>query len=756
MIKESDPLFHEIASNFQDGLWATDHEDRLIFFNASMERISGVTADQVLGLDVMSDFREETVRYFIQYYDRAKESLQPVEYEAEIMTPAGRTTIQCGWCIPRILDGQYNGMICSIRDVTELKKGEKTIFEKTALLEALLNSSIDGVLIVNPEGRRVLQNRRTIELWKIPGHIADDPDDLLQLEYVMQMTVNPEAFLKQLNFLNDHPEESTQDEVHLKDGTILERYSAPVLGKDGQYFGRIWCFHDITSRKKAEIALSESETLFRTIFDLAGDGMFVVDYEKSCFLLANRQCLKLLGYTLQEFVQLELKDLHFPEDLSVIQEEMSKCSKLNETRQGEVGFKRKDGSILFTELKSVGAVIESRVCLLVTFRDISERKATEQIIQNTQKLEALGILAGGIAHDFNNLLCGIFGYIGLAKELTSAPSVSGYLVKALNTIDRARSLTQQLLTFSKGGSPMRKIEPLFPFVEEAVRFSMSGSNVSCSFFIQEGLWLCNYDRNQIGQAIDNVVINALQAMPGGGTIEIHGNNVTLEENEHPVMKKGEYVRLSIRDQGAGIPEEYVSRIFDPFFTTKKNGHGLGLATTYSIIKRHGGYIEVDSKQEKGTVVHLFIPASGENGLTGPGGVTEEEEHHGRGVFLVIDDEEVVRDTFSSMLGSFGYEVIALKNGRDAIDLLGKGFGESKEFAGIIFDLTIPGGMGGREAVSEIRRLAVEVPFFVTSGYESDPIMVNPSGYGFSGCIRKPFSKAELVKILNRSIKQKCL
>jgi len=342
---------------------------------------------------------------------------------------------------------------------------------------------------------------------------------------------------------------------------------------------------------------------------------------------------------------------------------------------------------------------------------------------------------------------GIYSYIELAKADSAHASSTQYLSRAMETIDRARGLTQQLLTFAKGGFPVRKAGPLFPLVRATAQFALSGSNVSCTFDAPEDLWWCDFDRGQVGQVVDNIVINAQQAMPGGGTIEISAKNIRLGEKEHLTLLAGNYVRISIKDHGFGIPKEVLPRIFDPFYSTKAKGHGLGLAICHSIIHRHGGCIDVESEPGKGSTFHVFMPVA-----TDPVSSPPEEhgaEHAGTGTFLIMDDENVIREAVGAALRSFGYTVICTTNGRDAVDYFLAETRANRKIAGMIFDLTIPGGMGGREAIGEIRKLGAETPCFVASGYTEDPVMANPKEYGFTASICKPFSISELAKMLNR-------
>jgi len=335
----------------------------------------------------------------------------------------------------------------------------------------------------------------------------------------------------------------------------------------------------------------------------------------------------------------------------------------------------------------------------------------------------------------------------LAGEGTKDEKMSLYLSKAMTTIERARGLTLQLLTFAKGGVPIKKIGRLFPFVQETALFALSGSNVSCTFDLQHDLFPCDFDKNQIGQVIDNILINAKQAMPDGGTIVVTARNVNVLQNEHHQLPSGDYVTISIKDCGIGIPKNILPYIFDPFYTTKATGHGLGLATCYSIVTRHGGCIEVESEPGEGSTFHVFLPAIKGSILSGTEKVAAM--HKGAGVFLVMDDQEVMRDTIGDMLKSLGYTAVCKENGHKAIEFFSSEMKEHREIAGMIFDLTIPGDMGGKEAIGEIRKMNPGTPVFVTSGYADDPIMAKPNEHGFTASICKPFRKSELSEMLNK-------
>lgn len=382
--------------------------------------------------------------------------------------------------------------------------------------------------------------------------------------------------------------------------------------------------------------------------------------------------------------------------------------------------------------------------LVVNLTDISEKKKLEAQIEQTQKIESLGTLAGGIAHDFNNLLSGVYGYLDLALQKTSNPDVVNYIEKAFQSSERAKGLTHQLLTFSKGGTPIKKVESLIPFLQETTRFAMSGSNVSCGFDLQKDLWMCDFDKNQIAQVIDNIVINACHAMPSGGTITVTAMNQDIRENDHPLLAPGPYVKISIEDAGIGIPKRYLGRIFDPFFTTKQQGSGLGLATSYSIIKRHGGAIDVTSEPGSRTCFDIYLPATGESGT-----VVRKKyatEFRGTGKVLIMDDEPAICEMLSKMVSILGFSCVVTHDGEAAVAQFRNSLENQDPFAAVVLDLTVPGKMGGKEAVTKIRELDQTIPVFVASGYSEDMAIADPEQFGFTGSLEKPFSFSELSQI----------
>jgi PAS domain S-box-containing protein len=525
-----------------------------------------------------------------------------------------------------------------------------------------------------------------------------------------------------------------------------------VRNGDGAIIGTCGTAFDITDMKQVSERLQKSEMANRSIINASPMGIY--QYElmadgRLVFLGANPAADKIIGVDHSQFIGKTIEEIFPPladTEVPSRYREAARTGAIWQTEQLDYEHGKIKG------IYYVVAFGTGPNKMTAMFLDITSVKQMEMEIQKRQKLESLGILAGGIAHDFNNLMGGIFGYIDLAKESSKDPYVIDCLNKASATISRARSLTQQLLTFSKGGAPVRKVGPLFPCVKDAVEFALSGSNVSPKYDVAEDLWLCSFDSNQISQVIDNIVINALQAMPVGGSIEITARNIVVNENEDSNIVKGDYVLISIGDQGIGIPKELLSRIFDPFFTTKTKGHGLGLSTSYSILRRHGGTITVESEPGKGSIFHIYLPATKEP--EAKSAIPDQPELNVKGTIIVMDDEESIRDMMKRMLSSLGYNVITFSNGEEALVELERQIKIKDAITAMILDLTIPGGMGGKELVAEIRKLYGDIPVFVASGYAEDPVMQNPAEYGFTGSICKPFMRKELVELLAKHLNSK--
>ena len=386
------------------------------------------------------------------------------------------------------------------------------------------------------------------------------------------------------------------------------------------------------------------------------------------------------------------------------------------------------------------------------FRDIREQLRTEQELIKVKKLESIGVLAGGIAHDFNNILVAILGNIDLSLRDSNLTDRTHKLLKeALKASHQARDLTQQLLTFAKGGEPIKEAASLVDVVKDSANFVLRGDNVTCRYFFPDDLWLVDIDKGQISQVVQNIILNASNAMPGGGIVEVSCENVSSAGSKNIALpRSGNHVKVSIKDCGVGIPANVLDKIFDPYFSTKQQGSGLGLAIAHSIISKHDGHISVKSTPGIGTTFMVFLPASAQSSAK----VNKAEEADlstKKSKILVMDDEELVRNFLHAMLCQMGHKVLLAKDGMEAVRIYKESIDSDTPIDLIIMDLTIPGGMGGKEAVQKILAIDPKAKVIVSSGYSNDPVMANFRDYGFYSAIAKPYRISELTKVISQLI-----
>jgi len=502
-----------------------------------------------------------------------------------------------------------------------------------------------------------------------------------------------------------------------------------------------------TKRKRAEEDLRESQKYAQSLIHSSLDMIIAVDRDRN-IIEFNKAAQETFGYSQEEAIGKDIAILYSdPEQGSKINDAVRKTGQFT----GEVVNRRRNGSV-FPSFVSASVLRDAKdrfIGVMGISRDITKREQMKDELVRVQSLDAIGVLAGGIAHDFNNILTGILGNISLAKIYTEPDRISERLTEADRACVKARELVQHLLTFSKGGAPIKKVASVARLLRGSVAFALSGSNVKCEFSISDDLWPAEIDEAQINQVMNNVIINADQAMPDGGKIEVSASNLNIEENA-PGLQPGPYIKLSIADQGIGISEEHMQKIFDLFFTTKKRGRGLGLATTYSIVKKHNGHIAVESRIGMGTTFHIYLPASPEESPV------QKEEAEGRpikgeGRILVMDDEKHIRDLAAEMLYSIGYRVTTTIDGNEALDLYKEAMDSGQSYDAVIIDLTIPGGMGGKETIRNLLKIDPEAKAIVSSGYSNDPIMADSREYGFKGVIAKPYKVKQLSKVLHEVI-----
>jgi two-component system cell cycle sensor histidine kinase/response regulator CckA len=501
---------------------------------------------------------------------------------------------------------------------------------------------------------------------------------------------------------------------------------------------------ELAERNQARAALQDSARTMTNILENTTDGFFAVDSEWELTYL-NAEAEKMIGRKREELLGGLLWEL-FPELVgSVFQTNYEKVM----ADQVALEFEASDASgKSWFEVHAY----PSNGGISVFFRDISERKKTESERLTKSKLESLGTLAGGIAHDLNNILTVISGNIGLAQIEAPADSgnLLGFLSKAGQAAQHAAHLSSQLLTFSKGGAPLKKVVSIGELLERSAEFALYGSNLRADFDIAVDLWKAEVDAVQIEQVVNALMLNAREAMLHGGTVRVRARNVIVEENANALLAAGRYIKISITDRGTGISEDLQTKIFDPYFTTKPAATGLGLAISYSIVKKHGGLLLLESSSADGSVFAFYLKATEHAVSTPEARVAGRPFHYNHQRILIMDDEAAIRELTSQLLGTLGYEVTAVPDGLEAVRLYERALRRGEHFQAVILDATVRGGMGGVATIERLRSMDPKVNAIICSGYSDEAALSEFLAYGFRGALPKPFTRSELADALQRA------
>lgn len=517
-----------------------------------------------------------------------------------------------------------------------------------------------------------------------------------------------------------------------------------VRDNDGLITEVISCGKDITEQERAEERAIEERNKLEAVMAALDAGITVQD-KNFRVLYQNRVHQGMQGPHAGDlcFQAYQKREDVCPGCLLV------KTLQDGKTYRRETAAPAEDGNIIYMEVTSspIRNAKGEIVAGVEAVRNISDRKKLEQEVQKARNLESLGIFAGGLAHDFNNLLTGILGNLSLAREkLKDGQDVTNLVEGIENAGNRAQKLTRQLLTFAKGGAPLVEAVSAAEVIRLSTDFILAGSEVRVETNLPDDLWSIAADSGQISQVFQNLAQNARQAMPEGGEIRISGANVEVSGQDNRLLKRGCYVRISFADTGFGIAKGELVHIFDPYFTTKTDGSGLGLAVSYSIVRKHGGHIEADSTPGRGTTFHIMLPASKE--VVKPAVKKDAAATLGKGRILVMDDEEMIRMVSMAMLQHLGYTAEAAEDGEKMLEMYKEGALQGKPYDAVIMDLTIPGGLGGEQAVKKLLAIDPQAKAIVSSGYANDPILAHYHSHGFSGVVVKPFAIEQLASALS--------
>ncbi len=720
-----------------------DPEGRILTINEVAARRLGKPGSEVIGTMVTDYFPPDVASYRRVWGEEVVRTGKPARFRDE---RSGRFYEASAY---PLLDreGKVIAVAVYAVDNTENVQVLRALLASEERFRAIFEGSLDAIFLGDPETGNILDANPTASELLLKAR-----EEIVGLNYrdffPPRWTERADRAYESL-FQEEERTVTLEADVVRSDGReVPVEVLAQLIQIDG-----VPVIHalvrDITDRKRMDKELRDSEEQFRTLAEASLVGIFI--YRDGLFRYVNPALGRMFGYDVTEMVgRMGPIDLIRPEDRDAANAYARQSLQAAAEETPVFGFRavRRDGSPIDCEVLQAGVQYRGSRALIGTLVDVTRRKLMEEELLKTQKLESLGVLAGGIAHDFNNILTAISTNISMARLYGDLQEdIAQMMADAEKASWRARNLTQQLLAFAKGGAPIRKTISLSKVLRENTEFALSGSNVKYTLSVPRDLWQVEADEGQIGQVLHNLVINAVQAMPEGGSIEVGARNVPRGDLAALPLKPGRYVQVFVRDRGIGIPERHLNSIFDPFFTTKQKGSGLGLTSSFTIVRNHEGHIHVDSAVDKGTTVDVYLPASEERACSES--PTEAGVRAGRGRVLLVDDEDLIRRVAGEALRRLGYEATLASDGAEGSRLYAEAMKEGRRFDVVLLDLTIPGGMGGRETVRDLLRIDPDAKVIASSGYSNDPVMAEYQAYGFCEVIIKPYRVKDLGDVLHK-------
>jgi PAS domain S-box-containing protein len=770
-----------------------DPQLRITRFNHAFEHLTGYYAAEVIGLELRLLFPETSRTDSLQKISATLKGEHWNSVEIPVLCQDGEIRVAL-WNSANIYTEDGRTLIATIaqgQDITDRKRMEEALRESEQRYSNLFHNNHEVMLLIDPDDGKIVEanpaacsfygySHQEITLKTIAEfNTLSPPEDFQKMHrtIVKQQVLfqhrlangeirDVEVFSSQITvkgrpllylIIHDITDRKRMEQALHKLYNKLEtrvRERTSELSRANQALQK-----EVSERKQAEENLAaESERLNVTLRSIA-DVVIAIDTDGKIILI-NKNAENLTGWTQEETNGRSFNELfHMIRDKTNIAYEDLEITTLKtgdiSDYSRDIVLVAKDGSEHLIAVS--GAPLQdtcgNNIGTVLVLRDITKQRNLEDELLKTQKLESLGILAGGIAHDFNNFLAAIMASTQLASiRLTKGMDIRKNLLDIEGVINKASGLTKQLLTFSKGGAPVKKTAFIADLIKETVDFTLHGTKLKCEFTSAKDLWLAKVDEGQMSQVINNLVLNAVQAMSDGGAIKIQVENVKLAAGHIVPLPPGNYVKITIADQGGGIPEEYLPKVFDPYFTTKHNGNGLGLASSYTIIKKHKGYIGVQSQLGVGTTFEIYLPASKKKSVERE--PIPEMILDGAGKILLMDDEASIRDVTGEMLSQIGYEVAVAADGTEAIALYSQAKESGWPYDVIITDLTIPGGMGGKDVIAKLLLIDPEVKAIVSSGYSNDPVMSDYREYGFNDLVTKPYKIEELHQKIRKIIRGK--
>ena len=746
--------YADIVENMQVGLYVYHLEDidddsslRMIATNSAASRFTGIAMADVLEKTLDENFPGLRERGIPQKYADVVRSGRP--FEMEEITYGDERVVTRSFAV-KAFPLPNNCVGIAFENITERKRTE----EEISKLSNIVEHSQSSIVITDIDANITYVNPKFTE-----GTGYSSEEVIGKNPRLLKSGQQPKTFYKEMwkTLTSGKVWQGVFCNMK-KDGTLFWENASisPIINDKGEIINYLAVKEDITEKRKADEALRKSRERYELAMNITNDGIWDMNIETGEIYYSPRW-KKIIGYEDDE-LQTDLgtwSDRIHPDDYESVMKWLDDCiNGKNEECYYEHRLRHKDGSYRWVAAKGSVAKDEkdNPVRFVGSHMDITEHKRMEEEFLKNQKLESVGLLAGGIAHDFNNILTAITSNLYLAKEEINKDEESYELIdSAEKAALKAKNLTKQLLIFSKEGAPVLTATSIAGLIKESVEFDLHGTNVIAEFDVAEDLWDVDVDEGQINQVINNLVINAVYAMPGGGTISIGAENINVGHYDNLLLERGRYIMVAVKDTGEGIKEEDLPKVFDPYFTTKETGSGLGLASSFSIVKKHGGRLIVDSTVGKGTTFFIYLPASKE--------VEKEVENvkpapplmKTGGRILVLEDEEMIVEGLEKIFRKAGFNADITKEGAHTLNLYKKALDSGNPYSLVMLDLTIPGGMGGIETIKKLKEIDRNVRAVMCSGYSDDSAIAKYAEYGFLEFIDKPYEAEVLIEKLSRLI-----
>ncbi|MBW6516506.1 MAG: PAS domain S-box protein [Candidatus Cloacimonetes bacterium] len=730
-----------------------DRNRRIVFCNDACEDIYGYKKEKIISSKIddillLPEQREK----FIEAFDRWLKNGKTIPPQETIHKGKKDTSIRVFSYYTKIQNTHDESEFFSIDiDLSKIDEfSDKHGVNNKLLIE--LSNNIDEIIYVSD-----IKSHQILFTNKFTQQLIADKAINNKCYQALRESRDPFVIDYSKNFLHDGT--TNRWEHYDPDLDCYYLVTEKIISWQNNQKAKFSMILDITPFKKIELDQKLETDKLQSIFEGFGEGVIAMDTEGKITLM-NKAAEELTGWKSQDVqgdhidkvIVLFDEQSNKPSDNSILQ--VIEPDKISGVTDNPI-ILTKDGRKRNIYVNSSPILNQKDIIIgdIIVFHDITAKKRKEQELIKSQKLESLGTLAAGIAYDFNNLLSTLFGYIEMAMVFhNSKEKVAQYLSRALGIYERATSLTDKLITFSRRGVPDKKPHYIKDILDETAKFVLSGSKIRYNIEIPEDLWLCDIDKTQIQQVFNNILINSMQAMPDGGVINIKGENIPGSNAPEWTSKTANYVKITVIDEGTGIPESYLDRIFDPFFTTKQQGSGLGLATAYSIIDKHHGSIDVSSVPGEGTTVNVFLPASKSaiHDLDSEEEVAEKYESK----ILIMDDDPIIIDTVKDALEELGYTVVNCANGSKALLIFEEEYLKGEPFDLVIFDLTVPGELGGLETLKILSEKYPDIVAIATSGYLDNPVMADPQKFGFISKVEKPYNIEDFIESVHSTLKDK--